>query len=386
MKKALTQTIIVFVAVNLTTAGFALAQNVTEEESQQASKEAVVAEEEIELERKKAKIEAKVAQKEAVIAAEVQKQVELVQQQVDLVQKQVELQIPKIPAMPRVGIPVWQHSGGGAVLVIPAAELRVEDLATITEDMSIMSRIFDNKLSQAHLTTGRASLFVGFAPFSGHNSGTIEAIFLEDYGALFLMKVNVLLSPPPEAPEEKETEEEDTDPLWTQMRQEIYAPEEANRRRRTGERPEEKYDAEKVEELKETLIKTLKHAANIRALKPDESVVLTVIGKAGQPAASATGRLLREDYDSRYIISTSRDGTGSFSPTVLTIRAKKADIDDFANGTLSFDQFSQKILLLSYSYLGENIGDRPSRSSRIGGSMGFRGSSSRRGDSRSGRR
>ncbi len=372
MKKALTQTIIVFVAVNLITAGFAIAQNVTEEESQPASKEAVVAEKEIELERKKAEIEAKVAQKEAEIAEEVQKQVELVQKQVELVQKQVELQIPKIPAMPRVGIPLWQHSGGGAVLVIPAAELKVEDLAAITEDMSVMSRIFENKLSQARLTTGRASLFVVLAPFSGHNSGTIEAIFLEDFGALFLMKVNVLLSPPPEAPEEKETEEEDTDPLWTQMRQEMYAPEEADRRRRTGDRPEEKYDAEKVEELKETLIKTLKHAANIRNLKPDESVVLTVIGKAGQPAASATGRLLREDYGSRYIISTSRAGTGSFSPTVLTIRAKKSDIDALAEGKLSFEKFTEKTQLFSYSYLGENLGKSSSPSSR-----------SRRSDSRS---
>ena len=50
MKKALTQTIIVFVALTLIMAGFAPAQNVTEEESQPASKEAVVAEKEIELE------------------------------------------------------------------------------------------------------------------------------------------------------------------------------------------------------------------------------------------------------------------------------------------------------------------------------------------------
>jgi len=186
-------------------------------------------------------------------------------------------------------------------------------------------------------------------------------MYIQGYGALFLTKVDFLLSPPPEAPEEKETEEEDTDPLWTQMRQEIYAPEEVGRGRSTGDRPEEKYDAEKVEELKETLIKTLKHAANIRNLKPDESVILTVIGKAGQPAASAIERLYEEDY-SRYIISTSRAGTGFSSPTVLTIRAKKADINAFAEGQLSFDQFTEKTQLLSYSYLGGNVGG-PSRSS-----------------------
>jgi hypothetical protein len=237
-----------------------------------------------------------------------------------------------------------------------------------------MSRIFDKKLSQARLTT-RGSWSIGFDPFAalGRSSGAIEAIYLEGYGALFLMKVNVLLSPLPEALEEKETEEEDTDPLWTQTIQEMYAPEEARRRR--TDRPEEKYDAEKVEDLKETLIKTLKHAANIRNLKPDESVILTVIGKASQSATRTTtssyslggdlsGRR-RDRRGSTYNITTTLGGaeTGTFPPTVLTIRAKKSDIDAFAKGQLDFDQFRQKTQLLSYSYLGGNIGGGPSRSS-----------------------
>jgi hypothetical protein len=278
-------------------------------------------------------------------------------------------------AAPQFRIPVLPRNGSGAVLVIPAAQMKLEDLATITEDMTVMSRIFDKKLSQARLTTGGAWPIGSDLMLFGRSrsSGAIEAIYLEGYGALFLIKVNVLLSPPPETQQEKETEEEDTDPLWTETIQEMYAPQDVNTRRRRGERPEEKYDAEKVEDLKETLIKTLKHAANIRALKPDESVILTVIGKAGQSATFfADERLYMEDH-SRHILTTTAPGTqtgfsnrartGFSSPAVLTIRAKKADIDAFANGTLSFDQFSQKTLLLSYSYLGGNIGGGPSRSS-----------------------
>ena len=374
MKKALTQTIIVFVAVNLITAGFALAQNVTEEESQPASKEAVVTEKE------KAEVAAKVAQEKSKVEAKVeqvedevtqiqmeaaqrqmeaaQRQMEAQLRQVEAAQKQVELQIPKIEvALPRVSL--LGHSGGGAVLVIPAAELKGEDLAAITEDMSVMSRIFDNKLSQARLTTGRASLFVGFEPFSVHSSGTVEAVYLEGYAALFLMKVNFPLSPSPEAQEEKETEEEDTDPLWTQMRQEIYAPEEVSRRRRTDDRPEEKYDAEKVEDLKETLIKTLKHAANIQALKPDQSVILTVIG--GQ-SRSGTGDVAQSYLYGRRSTGRSRSvvlpelgaETGSFLPTALTICAKKSDIDAFAKGELSFDQFRERTrIFTSYAKVGK---------------------------------
>ena len=366
MKKAFTQTIIVFVAINLITSGFALAQNAPDEASRE---EALAARKQMEA-----------AQKEAEVA---QKQMEVAQKEMETKEKKLQAQLkqllvaqkqakifPSFPAditidktVPRVriqGLP-WQHSSGGAVLVIPAAQMKIENLAAITEDMTVMSRIFDTKLSQAHLTTGRGSWVLGVDPLSfGRDSRTTEAIYLEGYGALFLMKVNVLLSAPPETQQEKKTEEEDTDPLWTQMRQEMYAPQDTRRRR--TDRPEEKYDAEKVEDLKETLIKTLKHAANIRALKPDESVILTVIGKAGQSATSAIERLYEEGH-SRHIITTTRAKTGFSSPAVLTIRTKKSDIDAFANGTLSFDQFTQKILLLSYSYLGGNIGGGPSRSS-----------------------
>ena len=70
------------------------------------------------------------------------------------------------------------------------------------------------------------------------------------------MKVDFPLTPPPDMQdEEKKTQKaEGGDPVWRKMRQEMYEPEKVDRRRRT-DRPEEKYDAEKVENLKTTLIK-----------------------------------------------------------------------------------------------------------------------------------
>lgn len=375
MKKALTQTIIVFATVNLITAGFALAQNVPDEEIQETSKEAIVAQKEAEVAQK----QMGAAQKE-IETEEKQLQAQL-KQLLAAQKKTVERQFPTPPTVPeymygaiapRVSVPGWRHSGGGAVLVVPAAELKVEDLAAITEDMTVMSRIFAKKLGQARLTTVRSSWYVeDYNPFLGRDSGTIEAVYLEGYAALFLMKMNFPLSPSPEAQEEeKKIEEEDKDPLWTQMRQEMYAPEEVDRRRRTDDRAEEKYDAEKVEELKETLVKTLKHAANIRALKPDQSVILTVIGGRSQSDTRTTtrslyGRSSGAFYDSRrnrgsrsrssYITTTPKGAeSGSFLPTVLTICAKKADIDAFAKGELSFEQFRERTrIFTSYAKVGK---------------------------------
>ena len=246
--------------------------------------------------------------------------------------------------------------GGGRVLVIPTAEIQPQDLVTMMEDMTVMCRIFDKRLEQSNLVSGRfttGSRIILPMPFSWGSRST-GAMYIQGYGALFLTKVDFLLSPPPEAPEEKETEEEDVDPVWEQMKQEMYEPEDVSRRRRTGERPEEKYDAEKVEELKETLIKTLKHATNIRGLKPEESVILTVTGKASQ---SATMTIRRSGvYSSRGrtgIVQTAPGAQmGFFSPTVLTIRAKKSDIDAFSKGQLDFDQFRQRTQMLTCPYLG----------------------------------
>jgi hypothetical protein len=39
---------------------------------------------------------------------------------------------------------------------------------------------------------------------------------------------------------------------------------------------------------------------------------------------------------------------GSFPSTVLTIRAKKSDVDAFAKGEQTFEQFQQKVTVLLY--------------------------------------
>lgn len=266
-----------------------------------------------------------------------------------------------------------QQYGGGKVLVIPTAEIKPQDLVTMMEDMTVMCRIFDKKLAQSHLIPGQflsSSRIRLSMPFS-QDSRSTGAMYVQGYGTLFLTKVDFPLSPPPKKQEEKKTKEEDADPVWEQMKQEIFRPEEVGRRR--SDRPEEKYDADKVENLKTTYIIALKHAANIRGLKPDESVILTVTGKVSQSGPLVTR--VYSSWDGKYVVNEPGAATGSFSPTVLTIRAKKADIDAFAKGKLSFDQFHQKTQVLSYPYLGGNVSG-PSRSSTT--NMIYRGSSDRR--------
>jgi len=257
----------------------------------------------------------------------------------------------------------------GGILVIPTAEIKPQDVVTLIEDMNVMCRIFDKKLADSQLIPGQflsSSMRLSMALSQGGRS--IEAMYIQGYGALFFTKIDFPLSPPPRAQEEKQTKEEVVDPVWEQMKREMYTPRDAAGRS-TDDRPEEKYDPEKVKELKETLIKTLKHATNIRGLKPDESVILSVTGSAVSTnvviqAISGTNNFIVFDKDEN-ITRVYKDGLPDelaySSPTVLVIRAKKSDIDAFANGTLSFDQFSQKTQLISYPYLGGGLTREPSR-------------------------
>jgi hypothetical protein len=369
----LSRTIIVLVAVNLIPAGLVVAQNVPDKETQDAWAT-----------RKDAEVAAKIAEQQAEAA---QKQIQAAQQQVETAQRQIEVEktktlvaalaapdVPNVPVAPVVPTraisfkgPWLLGSGGvGSVLVIPTAELKMEELAAMTEDMSVMSRLFEKNLEQARLPATYGTLFGyshnPFATLLGGGGGVIQSMYLQGYGALFLMKVDFPLSPPPQAEQkqEEETKKEETDPVWQQMRSEMYEPQEATRRR--AEQPEEKYDAEKVENLKTALVKALKHAANIRSLKPDESVILTVAGSggpAGTSVAAIYGHqvLVQEKGNdgkvnkARWVGAPSSGRTTYFAPTVLVIRAKKSDIDSFAKDG-DYEQFRQRTQLLTCPYLG----------------------------------
>jgi hypothetical protein len=263
------------------------------------------------------------------------------------------------------------------VLVIPSQEIKTEEILTINEDINVMSRIFEDKLNQVRFDRSNANWsFVGsrwmsdpYGMYLGRGSNWTGCMYLQGYGALFLMNVDFPLSAPPEAEKQQEEkpEKENVDKVWEETRQQIYEPQETVRPGRGTERREVKYDAKKVENLKTTLIESLKHSSNIRILKPDESVILSITG-SGVSSGKIVSMVDIPGTDQKLV--TEKSGgkqfmkvyTGSLpddlqfsSPTVLVIHAKKTDIDSFAKGDLNLDNFRQRIKIISYPLLGENI-------------------------------
>jgi hypothetical protein len=261
-----------------------------------------------------------------------------------------------------------QH-GGGKVLVIPTSQIQPQEMASLMEDMTVMCRIFDKKLAQSSLIPETPVWVRLSSRYSSIGDRSMGAMYIQGYGALFMIDVDFPLSPPPEKEEEKEKDKEDADQVWEQMKQEIFSPQEAARR--APDRQEEKYDAEKVENLKDTLIKALVHAANIRGLKPDESVILTVTGSGISSnvdkvvAISGTDQVVVHYKDknvTKLLSSPSLSDLGISSSMVLTIRAKKSYIDALAQNKIDYEEFEQKVQLISYPSLGQNISGRSSTS------------------------
>lgn len=286
---------------------------------------------------------------------------------VQAVDKQLDSLVRSISLGARTG-------SSNTVLVIPSEQTTTQDLIAINEDMNVMSRIFEKNLEQERVATFTNNIFIPgrrarYGALLGGGGGQIQSMYLQGFGALFLLKVDFPLSPPPD---EKEEQQQDTekaeqgDPVWREIRQEMYEPGKIDRGRRK-DRQESQYDAEKVENLKTALIKTLKHAANIRCLKPDESVILTAIGAGESDGVSivtsngAPGQVV--------VVQKGADGTkmqsvvqgnsldalediGFSSPVTLVIRTKKSDIDEFSKGDIDFEQFRQRVKLLTYPVLG----------------------------------
>jgi hypothetical protein len=243
----------------------------------------------------------------------------------------------------------------GRVLLVLTGEVKAQDVAATTEDLYIMSRIFDKKLEPAYATDEsrlRSANIDRLFSNLRHRDGSqgTQAIYLHGYAALFLMNVDFPLSAPPKVDVEKV--EKDVDPVWEGTKREIVT---------SGKTPEgeyayvqydslKEYEGENVEELKTDLTKALKHAANIRNLKPDELIILAVAGTQ-QPAVLQ--EVTVADGKTYRVISRKPDASSLLAPALLTIRAKKIDIDAYAKGDLDLDKFRERIqFLTSHASLG----------------------------------
>ncbi len=305
--KSLTQITIAFIAVNV---GWGVPHQfpiggltptlILVQDARQT--EAVLAQKQAELTEKAAQVSQKVAELAAADA----------QAQADFAMQEVSYNLARLGA----GLEGADSLTGG--LLVLTSQTKAEDLAMIVEDLNIMSRILDNKLGRAQ-RRARFGLLIELDDLLGGSrqpgATQTQAMYVQGYAALFFMNVDFPLSPPQV---QVQKVKEGADPVWEQTKRGMMASDkelglEYMHQRDAAAR---QYDKDTVEQLKATLIKALKHAANIRNLKADESVILMASGTEA-------------------------------SSLILTIRAKKADMDAYSTGKMTDDEFRQRTAILT---------------------------------------
>jgi len=253
-----------------------------------------------------------------------------------------------------VGEKAWLFSGRPGVtdaLVIPKDASDAQSLADMSEDLNVMARILEKALKPGAGKSGSAVYIP--SPFGG-SAGAPRNLYIEGYGALFLLNVNFpLVAPPAPKKEEAETKEQG-DSEWEVTKRELYQPPGSGFDFKqphviSSGRTAEKYDPEKVETLKKDLIEAFKNAAHIRKLKSDEVVTVTVLAPgpvveskvATLPRMTSAPKPAAPDFKPipKRAIRTASESRGA----KLILRAKKSDIDAFQKDKLNLDDFRKKV-------------------------------------------
>jgi hypothetical protein len=209
----------------------------------------------------------------------------------------------------------------------------------LEEDMTVMSHIFDKAMEDDANGDYAKRRAMGINVIFGAASSPIRNLYLEGYGALFMLNAGIpLVAPAAHAEEPKEKPSADSS--WEAARREVYG-QPGNAKPEPPPAPE--YDAAKVEKLKVSLLDALKSAANIRNLKADDYITVCVFGSGrlvGSPWATAVG-----NYDAMLKGNNSAPKSAAAGGSTLTIRVKKSDVDKFAKGGMTAEEFRQKAAL-----------------------------------------
>ena len=254
-----------------------------------------------------------------------------------------------------------------AVLIVPGPDLKPETLTTLTDDMTVMCRIFDKALyprGRSTATTFYPGRSGTLGPWFLQQTGRTQGLYIDGYGAVFFAGVDFPLVAPPQQNEPAKAQDA-TDHVWSQTVDELRGRPDAP----SADEARPAYDPQKVDALKATLIKTLRHAANLR-LGPQDRVTV-VAGSQNQSSTVGVQQHLRYLYQRssgrRSTVTPSDtprpDSPAADSAATLVLRVAKADLDALAAGKLTPEQFAPKVAVF-WSWTQPQVPESPATPSK----------------------
>jgi hypothetical protein len=233
------------------------------------------------------------------------------------------------------------------------------------EDMAIMTRLFERSLDQLGEIPLMSKLGIRFTVTSDKRS--VRATYLEGFGAVFMVKVNFPVFAASAPVERKQAPV--TDSEWERAKRELAGGSNSDSASNYEAAEGAQYDANLVARLTESLLTTLKNATNIRGLKADEGVAVAVFGppsgpgsvtrtsnRIDGPAGDLPGATYARSTDlvanSGFLSSVA--GQAAWRGTVLTLKAKRSEIEAFAKGDLTLEAFRARVP--TNAYAGDGYG------------------------------
>ncbi|PWU13377.1 MAG: hypothetical protein C5B50_19385 [Verrucomicrobia bacterium] len=246
----------------------------------------------------------------------------------------------------------------GRALVIRSSDVDAKAQGQLEEDLSVMSHILDTTVGKKFGAEKGHGTPMGINVLFPPGSSSIPSfndVYIEGYGAVFMLNVSFPLLAPPARPT-PEKEKPAADSTWKEAWQELYGTRPAES---TATEPAVEYSEEKVTRLKESLLEALKNATNLRDVKSDEWITVCVFGNGGGGHSSKKATVFKFDsagtgekpQPQRPVRAWAYAGDKSGVPratSTMTIRVRKSDADAFAKGKLSPEEFQKKAKIAIY--------------------------------------
>ncbi len=230
-------------------------------------------------------------------------------------------------------------------LIVRSGKADAKTTAQLQEDLAIMSRILEKSAADYKDDHEEAAGIPILALAGGKG---IRAVYLEDYGVLFTLNVNIPLQPEPKMEVIDDKAGGAANEEWNEARNEIFPG--PGRGQRVARR---EFDPHQFEEFRDSIIDDLRNAAHIRNLRDGDWITVVVRGR--NPVAEVDGTvdfLVRGGYGG--------GGDGAYRPvevgrseviaesSTMVMRIKKGVLDEFARKKGSVEEFKQKISLTMY--------------------------------------
>jgi hypothetical protein len=241
------------------------------------------------------------------------------------------------------GLDLFQSSSeGGRTLVIGTRRGDAEAQAAFEEDLNVMSHIL-RKAAGRSASSSRDE----FMGISVSSSRAPQAIYLDGYGALFLLNVKVALQPPGKSKESDRSRNDRESSDWDEARRELFGGRGGSSAAPANPTP---YDRERVDALRTELLKALKNGSNIRDLKKEDWIVVAAISGESSPTLRFGGLEMGTGYATIQTTPDARRAEHAMATrqarvsnsNSLIIRIKKLDADAFASGKIELSEFEKR--------------------------------------------